>query len=73
MMGTIQPQGITDLKIIARSVISEYFPEFSFCYLTTEFRHVEGSISEVHHTYPFEDNGYKGEIVIIIDDSGIIY
>jgi len=68
-MGTIQPQGIIDLNVIARRVISEYFPEFSSCYLTTEFRHVEGSISEVHHTYPFEDNEYKGEIVIIIDDS----
>ena len=68
-MGTIQPQGIIDLNVIARRVISEYFPEFSSCYLTTEFRHVEGSISEVHHTYPFEDNEYKGEIVIFIDDS----
>ena len=68
-MGTIQPQGIIDLNVTARHVIRKYFPEFSSCYLTTEFRHVEGSISEVHHTYPFEDNEYKGEIVIIIDDS----
>jgi len=68
-MGTVQPQGIIDLNVIARRVISEYFPEFSSCYLTTKFRHVEGSISEVHHTYPFEDNEYKGEIVIFIDDS----
>ncbi|MFC1874759.1 hypothetical protein ACFLY3_01180 [Chloroflexota bacterium] len=69
LMGTIQLQGIIDLNVIARRVISEYFPEFSSCYLTTEFRHIEGSISEVHHTYPFEDNEYKGEIIIIIDDS----
>jgi hypothetical protein len=71
-MGTIQPQGIIDLNVIARRVISGYFPEFSSCYLTTEFRHVEGSISEVHHIYPFEDNQYKGEIVIYIDDSMIV-
>ncbi|MFC2026880.1 hypothetical protein ACFLUX_02795 [Chloroflexota bacterium] len=69
LMGAIQLQGIIDLNVIARRVISEYFPEFSSCYLTTEFRHIEGSISEVHHTYPFEDNEYKGEIIIIIDDS----
>ncbi len=68
-MGTIQPQGIIDLNVVARRVISEYFPEFPSCYLTTEFRHVKGSISEVHHTYPFEGNEYKGEIAIIIDDS----
>ena len=30
---------------------------------------VEGSISEVRHTYPFKDNQYKGEILLIIDDS----
>ena len=69
LMGTIQPHGIIYLNIIARRVINEYFPEFSSRYLTTEFRHIEGSISEVHHTYPFEDNEYKGEIVIFIDDS----
>jgi len=68
-METIQPQGIIDLNVIARRVISECFPEFSSCHLTTEFRHVEGSISEVHHTYPFEDNEYNGEIVIFTDDS----
>ena len=68
-MGIIQPQGIIDLNVIARRVISEYFPEFSPCYLTTEFRHVEGSISEVHHTYPFKDNEYKGGIAIFIDTS----
>ena len=68
-METIQPRGIIDLNVIARGVISEYFSSISSCYLTTEFRHVEGSISEVHHTYPFEDNEYKGEIDIIIDDS----
>jgi len=71
-MGTIQPQGIIDLNVMTRRVISEYFPEFSSCYFTTEFRHVEGSISEVHHTYPFEDNEYKGGIVIFIDDSMIM-
>jgi hypothetical protein len=37
--------------------------------LTSEFGHVEGSIAEVHHTYTFKDNQYKGEIVLIIDDS----
>ena len=58
-MGTIQPQGIIDLNVIARRTISEYFPEFSSCYLATEFRQVKGSLSEVHHTYPFEDNEYK--------------
>ena len=68
-MGTIRPQGIIDLNVITRRVISEYFPEFSSCYLATEFRQVEGSISEVYHTYPFKDNEYKGEIAIIIDDS----
>ncbi len=68
-MGTIQPEGIIDLNVIARRVISEYFPEFSSCYLATEFRYVEGSISEVHHAYPCEDNEYKGEILIFIDDS----
>ncbi|MFC1933893.1 hypothetical protein ACFLWC_02670 [Chloroflexota bacterium] len=71
-MRTIQPQGIVDLNAIARRVISEHFPEFSSCYLITEFRHVKGSISEVHHIYPFEDNQYKGEIVIYIDDSMIV-
>ncbi len=71
-MGTIQPQGIIDLNVIARRIISEYFPEFSSCYLITKFSHVKGSISEVHHIYPFEDNQYKGEIVIFIDDSMII-
>jgi hypothetical protein len=30
---------------------------------------VEGSIAEVHHTYPFKDNQYKGEILLSIDDS----
>jgi len=69
MIWEMQPQRIVDINAIARYVISQYFPEFSSCYLTTEFRHVEGSISEVRHTYPFEDNQYKGEILIIIDDS----
>ena len=54
-MGTIQPWGIINLNAISRRVISEYFPEFSSCYLTVAFRYAEGSISEVHHTYPFED------------------
>jgi hypothetical protein len=63
------PQEIVDLQETARSVIGQYFPEFSSCYLTSEFRHVEGSIAEVHHTYPFKDNQYKGEILLIIDDS----
>jgi hypothetical protein len=63
------PQEIVDLQEIARSVIGQYFPDFSSCYLTSEFRHVEGSIAEVHHTYPFRDNQYKGEILLIIDDS----
>jgi len=71
-MKTLLPQGIVDLNVIARCVISEHFPEFSSCYFTTEFRHVKGSISEVHHIYPFEDNQYKGEIVIYIDDSMIV-
>jgi hypothetical protein len=65
----MQPQEIVDLQEIARYVISQYFPEFSSCYLTSEFRHVEGSIAEVHHTYPFQDNQYKGEILLSIDDS----
>ncbi|MFC1984754.1 hypothetical protein ACFLU0_01950 [Chloroflexota bacterium] len=69
LMGAIQPQGTIDLNVIAKRIISEYFPEFSSCYLATEFRHVEGSISEVHHTYPFEDNEYKEGIAIFIDDS----
>jgi len=68
-MGIIQPPGSIDLNVIARRVISDYFPEFSSCYLTTGFRHIEGSISEVYHIYPFKDNEYKGEIVINIDDS----
>jgi len=72
-MSAIQPQGTIDLNLIARHVISDYFPEFSSCYLTTEFRHVKGSISEVHHIYPFEDNQYKGEILIYIDDSMIVW
>ena len=65
----MQPQRVVDLNAIARNIISQYFPEFSSCYLTTEFGHVEGSISEVRHAYPFEDNQYKGEILLIIDDS----
>jgi hypothetical protein len=65
----MQPQEIVDLQEIARRVISQYFPEFSSCYLTSEFRHVEGSVAEVHHTYPFKDNQYKGEILLSIDDS----
>jgi len=65
----MQPQEIVDLQEVARYVISQYFPEFSSCYLTSEFRHVEGSIAEVHHTYPFQDNQYKGEILLSIDDS----
>jgi hypothetical protein len=65
----MQPQEIADLKETAEYVISRYFPEFSSCYLTSEFRHVEGSIAEVHHTYPFKDNQYKGEILLSIDDS----
>ena len=65
----MQPQEIVDLKKIASCVISQYFPEFSSCYLTSKFRHVEGSIAEVHHTYPFKDNQYKGEILLSIDDS----
>jgi len=65
----MQPQEIVDLQEIARYVISQYFPEFSSCYLTSEFRHVEGSIAEVHHTYPFQDNQYKGEILLSIDAS----
>lgn len=65
----MQPQEIVDLKETAEYVISQYFPEFSSCYLTSEFRHVEGSIAEVHHTYPFKDNQYKGEILLSIDDS----
>jgi len=65
----MQPQEIVDLTEIARYVISQCFPEFSSCYLTSEFGHVEASIAEVHHTYPFEDNQYKGEILLIIDDS----
>ena len=68
-MRTIHPQGIIDLNAIARRIINEYFSEFSSCCLTTEFREIEGSISEVHHIYPFKDNEYKGEIFIIIDDS----
>jgi hypothetical protein len=68
-MGTVQQKGVIDLDTIARRVVSEYFPEFSSCYLTTEFGRVKGSISEVHHTYPFEDNEYEGGIAIIIDDS----
>jgi hypothetical protein len=63
------PQEIVNLQEIARRVIGQYFPEFSSCYLTSEFRHVEGSIAEVHHTYPFKDNQYKGEILLSIDDS----
>jgi len=63
------PQEIVDLQEIATRVISQYFPEFSSCYLTSEFRHVEGSVAEVHHTYPFKDNQYKGEILLSIDDS----
>ena len=50
-METIEPQEIIDLNVIARRVINEHFPEFSSCYLATEFRQVEGSISEVYHTY----------------------
>jgi len=65
----MQPQEIVDLQEVARYVISQYFPEFSSCYLTSEFRHVEGSIAEVHHTYPFQDNQYKGEILLSIDAS----
>ena len=65
----MQPQEIGDLKKTAEYVISQYFPEFSSCYLTSEFRHVEGSVAEVHHTYPFKDNQYKGEILLSIDDS----
>ncbi|MFC1902565.1 hypothetical protein ACFLX4_00645 [Chloroflexota bacterium] len=68
-MRTIQPQGISNLNLIARRTISEHFPEFASCYLTVEFRHIRESISEVHHIYPFEDNQYKGEITIYIDDS----
>jgi hypothetical protein len=63
------PQEIVDLQEIARCVIGQYFPEFSSCYLTSQFGHVEGSIAEVHHTYPFKDNQYKGEIWLSIDDS----
>jgi hypothetical protein len=63
------PQEIVDLQKIATRVIGQYFPEFSSCYLTSEFRHVEGSIAEVHHTYPFKDNQYKGQILLSIDDS----
>ena len=70
-MRTVQPQGVFDLNLAVKRVIDEYFPEFSSCYLRTEFRHVKGSISEVHHIYPFEDNQYKGEIVIYIDNSMI--
>ena len=65
----MQPQEIVGLQEIARCVISQYFPEFSSCHLTSEFRHVEGSIAEVHHTYPFKDNQYKGEILLSIDYS----
>jgi len=54
---------------VARRVISEYFPEYSSCCLTAEFKYVEGSRSEFHHIYPFEDNEYNGKIVIFIDDS----
>ena len=69
LMRTIQLPGIIDLNVMARRIISEHFPEFSSCFLTTEFSNVKGSISEVHHIYPFEDNQCKGEIVIFIDDS----
>jgi len=61
---------ISDASYLCQeSHTNEYFPEFSSCYLTTKFRHVKGSISEVNHIYPFEDNQYKGEIVIYIDSS----
>ena len=65
----MQLQRIVDLNAITRYVISQYFPEYSSCHFTSEFRHVEGSISEVRHTYPFKDNQYKGEVLLIIDDS----
>ena len=63
------PQNIDDLHAIVKYVINQYFPELYSCYLTTEYRNVEDSLSEVRHTYPFEDNQYKGEILLIIDDS----
>ena len=50
-------------------MISRYLPESSFCYLTSEFGYLEGSIAEVNHIYPFKDNQYKREILLIIDDS----
>jgi hypothetical protein len=69
MILEMQLQRIVDLNAITRYVISQYFPEYSSCHFTSEFRHVEGSTSEVRHTYPFKDNQYKGEILLIIDDS----
>ena len=65
----MQPQGIPNLNVIARRIINDHFPEFSPCYLTIEFRHIKKYLSEVHHIYPFEDNQYRGEITIYIDDS----
>jgi hypothetical protein len=60
---------MTDPNEIARLLIREYFPEFSSCCLTIKFKHVDGSISEVRHTYAFKDNQYKGVIKIYLDDS----
>ncbi|MFC1987462.1 hypothetical protein ACFLVH_02830 [Chloroflexota bacterium] len=65
----MQPQNINDLPAIARYIISQYFPELSSYHLTAEFSHVEDSLSEVHHVYPFEDNHYRGQVLLLIDDS----
>ncbi len=64
----MQSQRIINLNVTARYVIGKYFPEFISCYLTAEFMPVEGSLTEVHHVYPFEDNQYRGEIVIYLDN-----
>jgi hypothetical protein len=65
----MQSQRIINLNLTARYVIGKYFPEFISCYLKAEFMPVEKSITEVHHIYPFEDNRYRGEIVIHLDES----
>ncbi len=41
MMGKVQPQRIIDVNAMAGCIISELFPEFSSCYLTAKFRHIE--------------------------------
>lgn len=54
----MHPQDIDDLQAIGRYVVNQNSPELSSCYLATEFRNVDDSLSEFHHIYPFKDNQY---------------